>query len=181
MKKIVFGLALLVILGAFTACENPNNPNFYVPPGYENIPRLSFESEYIHTQYLRTGSYASGFHFPIVTVISSRSELEQYYEEHRDLFSFYNSDHSQSTFASATEVYTAEFFADNFLIVVFLQENSGSNRHKVAGVFENGDIVIYRLLPEMGSADMAQWNIIIELNNNSKLEEFNLVLLDKHI
>jgi len=74
--------------------------------------------------------------------------------------------------------YSSSFFEDNFLVIVSLQENSGSIRHNVERIDENGDIVINRLEPEIGTADMAEWNIIIELANSTKTEQFRPVFVN---
>jgi hypothetical protein len=79
---------------------------------------------------------------------------------------------------NAIEKYSDDFFAGNYLVIVLLGEGSGSIRHKVERVDTNGDIVITRQLPEIGTADMAAWNIIIELNNDFKPEQYQVVLTD---
>ena len=182
--KILFSLAWLAILGAFTACENPSNsyPPFHPPNS--GISRVSFQQQYIHTQYIR-GTFVYSISLPKLTVITSKSELDSYFNNYKALFNFEVSQGQSYTpiaFAEAIKDYTDTFFANNFLVIILLHENSGSNRHQVRGVYDNGDIVINRLLPaEMGTADMAQWSIIIELDNNSKLEEFRPVFIEKKL
>jgi hypothetical protein len=65
-------------------------------------------------------------------------------------------------------------------VIVGLVENSGSNRHKVVKIDEDGVIVINRLLPaEAVTADMASWSILIELNKNNTFKQFKAELVDK--
>ena len=187
MKNIIFGLALLTILGAFTACENPSNssvsgdPPFHPPSS--GINRVSFNHQYIHTQYVRD-TYIGNITLPLLTVVSSTSELESYYDNYKALFNFELPPDQLYTpigFLDAIKDYSDDFFENSFLVIILLHENSGSNRHEVEGVYDNGDIVINRLIPELGSADMAQWSIIIELDNNNKPEEFKTVLIEKQV
>jgi len=107
---------------------------------------------------------------PVCTVILSRLELEQYSDNYN------RQAYGNIEYIDAIAKYSDRYFIDNFLVIVLLEENSGSNRHKVESVNRNGDIIIKRLIPEIGTSDMATWNIIIELNNNFKQEKFQVVL-----
>lgn len=71
-------------------------------------------------------------------------------------------------------VYDEEFFENNFLVIIYIMENSGSNRHSVDAVYANGDVHITRLLPEIGTHDMAGWHIILELENTVIPPFFNI-------
>ena len=174
MKKILFGLALLAILGTFVACDDSGD--HLGAPGEQG--RLSFSSQTVHTQQYVQGTWTSNIEYPLVTVISSGAELEQYYNAYRDILDFSRHPYSPNGFADAIGKYTNAFFANSFLVLVLLEETSGSNRHRVEWVEENGKIVITRLIPEIGDMAMAQWHIIIELDNNDKLEQFQAVFVD---
>jgi len=129
-----------------------------------------------NVQYIRRFGDYKEIQQPIISVISARSELDQYYETH--VKCIYGSDDGQ--FKEATKIYSDDFFANNFLVIVLLEEGSGSIRHKVERIDRNGDIVINRLIPEYGTCDMAEWNIVIELNNDFKLIQYRVVLVDVH-
>ena len=129
----------------------------------------------INVQYIRRFGHSQDIQYPIISVISAKREIEQYYETY--VKCKYNSPNGQ--FIDATKIYSDDFFANNFLVIVLLEEGSGSIRHKVEKIDQNGDIIINRLIPEVGTDDMAEWNIIIELNNSFKLEQFRVVLVDK--
>lgn len=63
-------------------------------------------------------------------------------------------------------VYNEEYFEGGVLYVIRLQEHSGSVRHEVTDVQVRGEVVIVdidRIVPEIGTADMAQWHIFIEI------------------
>ncbi|MCL2444459.1 MAG: hypothetical protein FWD13_13490 [Treponema sp.] len=161
-KAIITGLILLVIT-MFAACANKDNIPSDVclsSNGGQAAPNV---------QYIRIGS-GFGPMNPICTVISSVNELEIY------TGSFDKNLFWEAGYADAIAKYTDNYFTDNFLVIVLLEENSGSNRHEVEKVETNGDIIINRLIPEIGTADMATWNIIIELNNNFKPEHFQVIL-----
>ena len=95
-----------------------------------------------------------------------------------------NIDYYAKIFRDAIEKYTDEFFIDYFLVIVLLNEVSGSIRHEVEKIDEHGNIIINRLLPGKGiqmTADLAEWHIVIELNRNFYLEKFTEKVIDKVI
>ena len=65
--------------------------------------------------------------------------------------------------------YDDAWFAKHQLIVVHVDENSGSVRHRVVMVTRNGNKVrvsLERIAPEVGTCDMASWRIFIEVDKN---------------
>ena len=129
--------------------------------GSEQIP---FEA-----QIIRTNGYHDGAEYPKVTLADSAEELNRYYEEYQDLYDFSHKEtvYSDTTigFADAIDRYDSAWFADHQLIVVLLEEGSGSVRHRVAEV-KGGtapEVSISRMVPEVGTDDMAQWHILIEV------------------
>jgi len=136
-----------------------------------------------NAQYIRTNGYVDGAKYPFITVISSRIELDEYYGGYKETYDFSSRPvvYSDTTigFVDAMEKYTDEYFADGFLVIVLLEEGSGSIRHEVERIEANGDVVINRLLPGMGTDDMAEWNIIIELDKGVEVEGFDVVMSDK--
>ena len=170
--KILSGLTLLFIMGAFIACENPSSsfPPFHPPNS--GINRISFQQQYIRS------SFVGSISLPRLTVISSKNELNNY----EALFNFELSQgqlYTPIAFSEAIKDYSEDFFVNNFLVILLYGESSGSNRPQVRGVYDNGDIVINRLKPEVGIPDVAKWSIIIELENRNKLEEFRPVFIEK--
>ena len=124
-------------------------------------------------QYIRTDGYVSGAGYPIITVISSKRELDQYYEKYKDIYYL-----SSGRFLDAIEKYTDGFFANRFIVFVILEEGSGSIRHTVENVEENGNIIISRSLPQIGTMDMAQWHIVIEFDNSFKPDKFSVAFYE---
>ena len=77
--------------------------------------------------------------------------------------------------------YDDDFFASHFLVLITTAENSGSNRHELTSIEEdNGVLNIYidRLLPFVGTMDMAGWLIMIELSNDYSINETNVIFND---
>ena len=135
------------------------------------------DKEEINVQYIRRYGHYKDIQNPVVSVISAKSKLEQYFETH--VKCIYNS--YTGLFLEATKIYSDNFFAKNYLVIVLLEEGSGSIRHKVEKIDNNGDITISRLIPQVGTCDMAEWNIVIELDNNFSPQQFRAVLVDKYL
>ena len=133
--------------------------------GYEEEDgsgKLPFEA-----QIIRTDGYHDGVIYPKVTLIDSAEELNRYYEENRALYDFSHKEtvYADTTigFADAIEMYDDAWFRDHQLILVLLEEGSGSVRHEVTGVRggEMPEVTVTRLVPEVGTDDMAEWHILI--------------------
>ena len=171
MKKTILpAMTLLIALLTFVACSgtqaNPGNP------------LASDQIQINNVQYVRVTWYSSGERYPVVTVISSRDELEQYYRNKRVWLLAAAQFHGfASELANAVANYSDDFFANNFLVMILLEENSGSITHNVEKIDNNGNIFISRFIPEMGTADMAKWYILIELDNKFKRETFNVIFM----
>ena len=128
---------------------------------------ISFDAQYIRTN----GGYYWDGKFPATVTINSVEELNEYYEANKDTFDMGTRDESMpdaadGSFISACGKYDEEYFKRKMLVLVVCQEGSGSTRHKVTDVEYDGNEIwvnIERRTPEIGTADMAQWHIIIEL------------------
>lgn len=83
----------------------------------------------------------------------------------------------------AFHVYTEAFFEENSLVIFFFDAHSGSIRHRVDAVLENGDIYVTRLDVPPGypaTADFARWHIILEMANNDIVsEQFNVIVNER--
>jgi len=162
MKKAIIIIAIfLTILMVFGACESKKS---VASNSLLNSSQIDFD-----VQYIRVG-YSSDF--PAYTIIDSRETLNLFHISRN----INNISLRDPEFINAISKYTDSYFTDNFLVIVCLIEPSGSNRHKVERINPNGNIIIKQLIPEIGTADMATWLIIIELNNSFKLERYQVVL-----
>jgi len=72
--------------------------------------------------------------------------------------------------------YADDFFVEHMLVVLHFEESSGSNQHTVSSVLENGDIHLVRTEAFIGTADMASWHIVIELERSIFPQQFNLIV-----
>ena len=111
-----------------------------------------------HAQYLRTDGYHDGVKYPIVKIIRSVEEWNEYYEANKDRYNL-------SGFPAACEKYDETYFKDRILVLVLVEAGSGSVRYQVTGVTQSGeelnvDIDVHA--PEVGTCDMAEWHILIE-------------------
>ena len=129
-------------------------------------------------QYIRTGGYHEDARYPAVRLIRSVRELRAYYEANKEKYSLGRNDNvsSDSTigFLDACDKYDGAYFEDHVLIMVLLEEGSGSNRHQVRSVHmsDGGRCCIYidRIVPEVGTCDMAEWHILIEPEAGIEIE-----------
>ena len=83
-------------------------------------------------------------------------------------------------FLDACDRYDDAFFARRDLIILVLEEGSGSVRHEIQGVrpyYDNSWLLTgRRIVPEIGTDDMAQWHILIEIDKNLIGEDETIVL-----
>ena len=117
----------------------------------ENLPSVDFDA-----QYIRAGSKKELSAYPAVKIIRSANEMSRYLK---------NETHMSEELVSACEKYNADYFKEQILIIVLLEEGSGSVRHEVEKVgADNGHAVIQikSIAPEVGTCDMAWWHILIE-------------------
>lgn len=129
-------------------------------------------------QYVRTNGYSEGVLYPSVRIIDSLQELKDYYNTWHEVFALEREEkvYSDTTigFLDACGQYDEAFFEKNYLIFVLLEEGSGSVRHEVRSVQQTADkkisISIDRKVPEVGTDDMAEWHIILELSRDVLVE-----------
>ena len=130
-------------------------------------------------QYIRTNGYMEGAQFPSVVIIRSAEELNRYYEANKDTFDLERnpdpgSDYTTG-FLDACDKYDAEYFEKGYLVFVLLEEGSGSIRHEVeeSTISSDGELGIYikTISPEVGTDDMAEWHIILEMSKAVELKD----------
>lgn len=123
-------------------------------------------------QYIRTNGECGNI--PHVTAVTSAQQLQKYYEDNKECFDLERrqqvSSDSTIGFLDACDAYTDSFFADNMLLLITLEEGSGSTRHKVTRV-ETDAVYIESVTPEVGTCDMAQWHIMVAVPKSSAMNE----------
>ena len=175
--------ALLAAAGAMEAKENGNDPPGNLDIGAVEIdgtedaldaPPVGFGARYI-----RTDGYREDIEYPVVKIIRSVQELDAYYEANKEAYGLGRRDNvsfdTTIGFLDACDRYDDAYFEDHILVMVLLEEGSGSNRHQVQSVnmSAGGQCRIYidRIVPEAGTCDMAEWHILIEPEAGVEIEK----------
>ena len=112
------------------------------------------------SQIIRTNGYRAGEAYPRVTVLNDAEALAAYCAEYESLYTLSGND----AFQTAIQGFDEQWFRTHQLVVVVLEETSGSVSHTVTSISNSPEpeIRISRNAPEIGTADMAQWHILIE-------------------
>lgn len=135
-------------------------------------------------QYIRTDGGEEITEYPLYEIIRSREELNRYYEEHKDIYDLERREavyaDSSIGFLDACDRYDEAFFAQRDLIILVLAEGSGSVRHEIQSIrpyYDNSWLLTgRRIVPEIGTDDIAQWHLLIEIEKNLIGEDDTIVL-----
>lgn len=169
MRKRIIALLLLCSLLLLSACQKQQaappvstNPETQPTAASPILPvEITFDA-----QYIRTGGHEETMRYPLVQVITSREALQTYYESSKELYALDGFSTEDPGFWGACSKYDDAYFRDRFLLMVLTQSGSGSTRFQVdtMEMTEDGQlaIAIHTEMPEFGTADMAQWHILIE-------------------
>ena len=171
MKKyfLLFAIAMLAGVALVSCLNKPAEPSSGelvedATPGGCDVSGLRIRYErvaYINEEYpLRS-----------VTVARSKEDLKPISDIYLEYVRKMSSDDSYvPQIVNDLGVYDDAFFDEKNLIVVRFDSGSGSIRFKVTGVEndENGDLTVSvdKICPEMGTADMAAWAILIETDSS---------------
>lgn len=133
------------------------------PPATENTIGFSVAPH-------KSTNTPSGIMFPQIRVIKS-------VEDFNDYVSGFNNE-----FADESKKYDEKYFAEKSLIVLLLEEGSGSITHTINDLVmsEEGKLYVYidTNVPECGDCAMAYWHIFIEPNGNMTEKINNLSWTD---
>lgn len=157
-----------------------------------NCPEFVFQEEnqtdgsiLLGAQCIRTNGTAVDYTYPHTVLIRSRAELKQYYEDQKRNFDLGPRDKilagSTVGFWNACNQYQDAYFAEHDLILVVLEESSGSVRHEVQSVSRSDDgwvISIRAIIPEVGTCDMAQWHLLLEIPKD-RIGEGDTILVER--
>ena len=148
-------------------------------PSQYSIP-VPMQGYSFNAQYIRTNGYSDGAVYPKKKLITSRAELDSYIEANKDTYNL-TSGWTGSNFMGAVSGYDDNWFSSHQLLVVVLEEGSGSINHTVAEVNGLG-VTIQREIPEVGTDDMAEWHILIEVDKDVYVHsDFRISTYEKHI
>ena len=167
--------------GSMTEDNEIQQENIHFPGAAGGDP----QSWVYQKQYIRTDGDDESAEYPFYEIIRSREELNRYYEEHKDIYDLERREtvdaDSSIGFLDACDRYDDAFFDQRDLIILVLEEGSGSVRHEIQGVrpyYDNSwQLVGRRIVPEVCTDDMAQWHILIETDKNL-IGENEIIVVD---
>ncbi|MBQ6116250.1 MAG: hypothetical protein IJL08_02875 [Oscillospiraceae bacterium] len=169
--------------------EEEKGSGVTVPVSGAETPASSGDVDYV-AQYIRTNGYHEEATYPRVTIIRSVEELNDYYEANKDLYYLERWDNPASDmtigFLNACEKYGETYFKDRILVLILLEEGSGSVRHRVTGVTWSDDkretltVDVDVITPECGNCDMAEWHILLEPEAGVDVADESCVTVSLH-
>ena len=152
MKKLFMVLLAVLLLAG---CAKPVATVKPTADTVQPTEQLFERSIVWSAQYVRTDRYIQDAQYPDVLVLDSVAALTAYEEYDR--------------LKAHSSGYDEAFFEEHFLVMVLVEEPSGSNSHEVLKVEQSGNktaISIKRIIPQVGTCDMAQWHIIVALKRD---------------
>ncbi len=188
MKKAIIVLISAAMILSLASCLKKNgNP----PAGIDSIvcygPAGSLPGG-AKASYIRVSYINEEYPLKSVSVARSKEDLKPISDIYLDYARKNTIDKEYvPQIVNDLGTYDDVFFSENKLIVVRLHSGSGSTRFKVTGVENDGNgdlsVSIDTINPEMGTADMAEWVILIETcgfvpgrvtENTLKMSDVNL-------
>lgn len=184
-------LVSCVPVGSRKKCDGVDSVKTYNDTEWLNNGSINSKNNELldfDVQYIRTNGYHEGIEYPVVKIIRSVDELNMYYESNKDFYSLerrMGTVYSDSSigFLDACDKYDEEYFKDQILLMILLEEGSGSIRHKVEKLNFDGEKTIVEIktkVPDACTDDMAEWHILIEPERDAEItsEEDVVVFLD---
>ncbi|MPM89078.1 hypothetical protein SDC9_136186 [bioreactor metagenome] len=135
----------------FRADSYSNNSQEYIMANAENADKLII---------------SSARHLPVF-LIDDAAALNDFISAGSEHYQFDVEYGEDGSFADAVKKYDDSFFAENRLLIVYVQEPSGSIRHEIKDVAINDGtlmVTVGRKVPEVGTDDMADWFIVLEFS-----------------
>ena len=136
--------------------KNNPSPDIVTSSETETSSKIYNNPLEYEVQYIRTTALCKGVPYPMHSLIESVSDLNEYYENDKEEFDL-------RKFKEAISIYDDSFFEKYKLVLVVLEESSGSIRHKATTKEVDGKLEVYieKIIPETGTCDMAQWIVLI--------------------
>ncbi len=115
----------------------------------------------------RTDGYIDDRSYPFTVTITSAEQLGQYIEDNSELYQI-----KGDMFTD----YDSGYFERSALVLAVLEEGSGSVSHEFIGIDRDYTIHIRRNVPEVGTCDMAEYHVVIEISSALAEAEFSVAL-----
>ncbi len=169
-------LASLLCL-PLAACSNENDtPSSGSPSATSSLAAAgSSEKETdemdipFEARLVRVGSSQLGERTPVTATAKNKAELQAFFDSYAEKLSL-TDEYADPAFADAVAGYGDDFFTDKMLVLVLLEEGSGSVTHEVEKVQQKDKALLATIrrndIPDgmAGTMDMAQWVAFIELD-----------------
>lgn len=144
-------------LPVFTSPTSPGNTQGPPSDAEEPYAYLDFEAAYVKTTQPSTCD-----DYPAIHLITSVEELADFCaSRYREYIAFEGVNEQALNYDEA-------YFENKSLIILMLEEGSGSVRHNVVNVdmYANNvvNIELERIVPEIGTCDMAYWYIFVDVS-----------------
>lgn len=137
----------------------PEPSNTIGPPAPNDVPSAYLEFEAV---YVKTTQPSPVDMYPAIHLIRSVDALHEFCARRDQQFTGFDEVEKQAA------LYEETFFEEHSLIVLMIEESSGSVRHSITDieVYANGfvNIGLERNVPEVGTCDMAYWYIFVEVD-----------------
>ncbi len=176
MKKTLFLLLLFAFIFTLVSCVLTYKLEDPIHEDKKELSEKEGKVEILGVQYIRTDGYVELFEYPRLIIVTSRDELQAYYNHFSGIYYLDAREtvYSDSTIGwiTACEKYDEEFFKNNDLYMAVLEEGSGSIRHSVEGI-DNGSVFVKSVIPEVCTDDMAEWHILIEVEKGAEISQIN--------
>lgn len=173
-RFLKFFLAFSMLFSLW-ACEKQEAAREITEPTQQSeIPQALEKELPFGVQFVRTYEYGENTLLPDVQIIDSYSALKAYCPAVPEIRNDEIGLGAFDNLENACAKYDEDFFRENYLIFVILEEGSGSIRHYVDKVVKNnqGDLEIWiqSVLPGgFGTDDEAHWHIVLELNRTKPI------------
>jgi len=124
-------------------------------------PLPTYTSIKFDTKSIQTHLYNDNYVAPTKDIITSVSDIKKYQETYKE-----------TNLDLSLNAYTEDYFNDKVLVIVTIQESSGSTTNKVGSIFKADnltslDIMVDRKVAEIGTDDMATWHLLVEIDKST--------------
>lgn len=167
MKQKVIAALTILLLAGLGGCRGSQDSTTTQGGTTQAISPIGFTARYV-----RTDGYHEAVQYPVVTVITTKNLLDEYYTANKERYFLERrtplASNTAQGFLDMADDYDDAFFESHTLVLILTQESSGSVRHEVTKVMQNSDAVevtVRRDVPRTGTDDMAQWHIFLALDN----------------
>ncbi len=168
MKQKMIAALTVLLLAGLGGCRGSQDSTTAREDTTQAVTPIGFTA-----RYARTDGYHEDVQYPVVTVITTKNQLDEYYVANKERYFLQRrtplASNTAQGFLDITDDYDDAFFESHTLVLILTQEGSGSVRHEVTKVMQSSEavqITVLRDIPNTGTADMAQWHIFAELDNS---------------